>query len=389
MANFLKSVEFTIIFTIFDGVVLVKNVLIILKKDAVLCAALLLAVLSLPFAQSASAVLAGIDFRTLLLLFALMAVMKGFQSAGVFSSLAGVLLSRTKTSRQTAAVLILLCFFTSMLITNDVALITFVPFAIEVLTLSGRQRDIPLTLVMQTIAANLGSMLTPIGNPQNLYLFSVSGMTTAEMLVLMLPYWALSLALVIISLLFFKSEPSRTENTRSGAPEKAPVLIYSALFILCLLSVVRVLHYAFAAIVTAAVILIYNRTILKKVDYSLLLTFIGFFVFIANIGGIESVKNAIVSVVNTNVVLSAIASSQIISNVPAAILLSGFTGSFDKLLIGTNLGGLGTLIASMASLISYKFAAGAGINRGRYLALFTVLNLIFLTILAVFYMLIS
>lgn len=292
--------EFTIIFTIFDGVVLVKNVLIILKKDAVLCAALLLAVLSLPFAQSVSAVLAGIDFRTLLLLFALMAVMKGFQSAGVFSSLAGVLLSRTKTSRQTAAVLILLCFFTSMLITNDVALITFVPFAIEVFTLSGRQRDIPLTLVMQTIAANLGSMLTPIGNPQNLYLFSVSGMTTAEMLALMLPYWILSLALVIISLLFFKSEPSRTENTRSGAPEKAPVLIYSALFILCLLSVVRVLHYALAAIVTAAVILIYNRTILKKVDYSLLLTFIGFFVFIANIGGIESVKNAIASVVNAN-----------------------------------------------------------------------------------------
>lgn len=352
-----------------------------IKKETVLCVALVLALLSC-FANPPSAeYISFIDFRTLGLLLALMAVMKGFQESGLFSYLAATLLKRTKNTRQTSAVLIFLCFFSSMIITNDVALITFVPFAIEVLSKAGKEKQMPLTVVLQTIAANLGSMLTPIGNPQNLYLYSLSGMSLGDMIMLMLPYTLISFMLLFICLWQFKPDRLSSDIT-ADAPGKKSLAVYLALLVLCLLTVAQVVHYLVMLVVVVITIMIFDRLILKKVDYSLLLTFVGFFIFVGNIGSIDFINNALQSMINGNEVAVSVVSSQIISNVPAAILLSGFTDKLDLLIIGTNIGGLGTLIASMASLISYKFVVAYDNSiKGKYFAMFTVFNMVFLAVI--------
>lgn len=358
-----------------------------IKKETVLCVALLLAFISCFINPPSPEYISFIDFRTLGLLLALMAVMKGFQESGVFSYLASSLLTHTKSTRQTCAVLIFLCFFSSMIITNDVALITFVPFAIEVLAKAGRKEQIPLTVVLQTIAANLGSMLTPIGNPQNLYLYSLSGMSLGKMLLLMLPYTAISFILLLICLLLFRADRLSADIASTAPPDKKSLWIYSVLFILCMLTVAQILHYIITLAVVIIAILIYNRSIMKKVDYNLLLTFTGFFIFVGNIGSIDFVNETLQRLINGNEILVSVASSQIISNVPAAILLSGFTDKLDLLIIGTNIGGLGTLIASMASLISYKYvAAYNNSSKGRYFLLFTFFNIIFLAFIIVFHL---
>ena len=353
------------------------------KKEPVLTAALALAVISFFFSAPGPQLLSYIDFRTLALLFCLMAVMKGFQETGLFSKAARSLLLRTKTLRQTSGALILLCFFTSMLITNDVALITFVPFSIEVLSAADKRSSIPLTVVMQTLAANLGSMLTPIGNPQNLYLYSLSGMSVGEMVKLMLPYWWLSLVLTVFSLLFLKKEKiDSRDNTILPPMKKASLIIYTVLFVICMLCVLRVIPYIAVLIVVLIALLIYDRSILKKVDYSLLLTFVGFFIFIGNMGAVPAINSWLEGVINGRELAVGIISSQVLSNVPAALLLSGFTNRFDLLMTGTNIGGLGTIIASMASLISYKYIANYDSKlKGKYFLLFTVLNIVFLIIL--------
>lgn len=360
-----------------------------IKKETVLCVAVVLAFISC-FANPPSAeYISFIDFRTLGLLLALMAVMKGFQESGLFSYLAASLLRLTKSIQQTCAVLIFLCFFSSMIITNDVALITFVPFAIEVLSKAGRKKAIILTVVLQTIAANLGSMLTPIGNPQNLYLYSLSGMSLGDMLSLMLPYTAISFILLAICLLFFKAEKIASD-IHVEAPAIKSLSIYILLFVVCMLTVAQVLHYLVTLTIVIAVILIFDRSILKKVDYSLLLTFVGFFIFVGNMGCIDFINNTLRNMIGGNEVLVSVATSQVISNVPAAILLSGFTDKIDLLIVGTNLGGLGTLIASMASLISYKYVAGFDNNmKGKYFLTFTGFNVIFLAVMLLGYIILK
>jgi len=356
-----------------------------IKKETVLCVAFVLAILSCFFNPPSAEYISFIDFRTLGLLLSLMAVMKGFQESGLFSYLATGLLKRTKSIRQASAVMIFLCFFSSMIITNDVALITFVPFAIEVLSLSENKKAIIPTVVLQTIAANLGSMLTPVGNPQNLYLYSLSGMGLAELFSLTLPYTLISFIILCISLLFIRNNKN-APISNDTVPERKKLIVYFTLLILCLLTVAQVLHYLLTLVIVLIVILFFERNILKKIDYSLLLTFVGFFIFVGNIGSIDSISDALSKTINGNEVLVSVLSSQIISNVPAAILLSGFTDRFDLLLTGTNLGGLGTLIASMASLISYKYVAAHDSNcKGKYLIMFTFLNILFLAILLIYH----
>lgn len=362
-----------------------------IKKEPVLTAALILAAVSCFISPPGPELIGYIDFRTLSLLFCLMAVMKGFQETGLFSLAARALLKRTKSLRQAAGALVMLCFFSSMLITNDVALITFVPFSIEVLNAAGKREAIPFTVVMQTVSANLGSMLTPLGNPQNLYLYSKSGMPVVEILRLMSPYWVLSLVLAVLCLLFFKKEPiTAPDGADEIRPEPLPLMIYTALFVICMLCVLRLVNYLIVLAAVLAVLLIYNRELLKKVDYALLLTFVGFFIFIGNMSAVPAVSSCLSSVVIGREVLIGVLSSQVISNVPAALLLSGFTNRYDLLMVGTNLGGLGTLIASMASLISYKYIANYdGKIKGRYFRLFTAANLGFLAVLGAFAWLLS
>lgn len=353
------------------------------KNEVVLVISFVLAVVSVFFVPPSAAYLEYIDFRTLALLFCLMAVMKGFDSLGIFQLMAEKLLKSVHTMRGLSLTLCLLCFFSSMIITNDVALITFVPFTIVALRLSGSDKGLLPLVALETIAANLGSMLTPIGNPQNLYLFSNYEMDIGEFFSTIWPYALLSLVLTIICALCMGGRPVQLQVESSNTAINSGgnrLTMYGILFLLSLLTVFRVIPYVVTLLLTALAILLLDRKILAKVDYSLLLTFVFLFVFIGNLGNMGPVNDFLQNIVVGNEVLAGILSSQVFSNVPAAILLSGFTQNAKDLLIGVNLGGLGTLIASMASLISFKFLAKEKVGAGRYLFLFTLLNLLFLAL---------
>lgn len=371
-----------------------------MKKEAVLCVALLLAVLSAGIVPPDQEYAEYIDARTLAILFCLMSVMAGLQKIGIFGWIARGLLGKVKGSRSLVLVLMLLCFFSSMLITNDVALITFVPFTFTVLAMMGqemRQRLALPLVAMQTIAANLGSMLTPIGNPQNLYLYGKAGMALGSFLALMLPYAVVSLLLLLVWGVFLGGMRAGewkplAEDLVGREPErfrsKAGMLslwVYLALFLLCLLTVAHVLPWQVVLGIVLAAVLAMDRKLLAKVDYSLLLTFVGFFIFIGNVGRIPSFRDFLQKAVVGREVYAGVAASQVISNVPAALLLSGFTEDYGRLVVGVNLGGLGTLIASMASLISYKYVAREeSAGKGAYIKVFTVSNICFLAALVVF-----
>ena len=363
------------------------------KQETVLCAALALAALSMLLVRPDTEYLSYIDFRTLAILFCLMGAMAGLQKTGVFQWIAQALLARVRKTRQLVWILVLLCFFSSMAVTNDVALITFVPFTFTVLDLIGPEARKRLTIpivVLQTIAANLGSMLTPIGNPQNLYLYGKAGLSLGAFLLLMLPYTCVSFLLIMLwSIVQSRAynvpvEVSFREEIRLDR-KKAQLAGYLVLFALDLLTVARVIPYGLALLLTIAGLLVLDRSIFARVDYSLLLTFVGFFVFIGNMGRLPVFYEFLQKIVSGHELLAGAAASQVISNVPAALLLSGFTENFPPLIIGVNLGGLGTMIASMASLISYKFVAREEPGmKGTYFRQFTFSNVAFLAVLLVF-----
>ena len=353
------------------------------QKETVLSVAWILALASMFLVPPSEAYGNYIDFHTLGLLFSLMAVMAGLQGQGLFRHMGEAVLARVHTTRQLEGVLIFLPFFSSMLVTNDVALITFVPFALEVLRMAGEEtRTIPV-VVMQTIAANLGSMTTPIGNPQNLYLYSHYHLSLGDFFSTMLPLTLVSALLLVLFLVFEKSRPLPTPELTHGYyhPGKR-MRMYLILFLVSLTSVADLLPvWALTTLILLAV-LVSDHAILDKVDYSLLLTFVGFFLFVGNLGQLPAFRALFQQLLNGHEVVCSVLASQVISNVPAALLLSGFTQEGSALLVGTNLGGLGTLIASMASLISYKqVARNYPALRGRYLLWFTAANLLFLAIL--------
>ncbi len=380
-----------------------------MKKEVVLCVAMVLAVVSAFWIPPDAEYISYIDFHTLAILFCLMCVMAGFRHIGMFRWVARKLLKRVHRIGGIVLLLVLLCFFFSMLITNDVALITFVPFTFVVGKMLGQdtyKRMVLPTVVLQTIAANLGSMLTPIGNPQNLYLYGISGMSLGEFVLVMLPYSLLSLILVVVCSLVFGLRLEKSEKTVFGQGQeeldlnqglqpgdrKGALVIYLVSFVMCLLTVAYLvpLWVTFIVVVSGMVVTEYKE--LAHVDYALLLTFVAFFVFIGNMGRIPAFANLLQNLITGNEVAVSVLASQCISNVPAALLLSGFTTDVSALLIGTNLGGLGTLIASMASLISYKYVAAECSEsaipggKGRYFLLFTVSNICFLIALVILYL---
>lgn len=372
------------------------------KKETVCCIAFLLAVVSMFFIPPSVNYFSYIDFRVLALLFSLMAVVRGFSSIGVFTRLGTMLLHKVHSLRMLSALFIFLCFFFSMLITNDVALITFVPFTILVLSMAEQKKFLIPVIVLETIAANLGSMLTPLGNPQNLYLYTISGLSIGAFVRIMLPYSFVSAILLLIFILFLPKDTVSTataantanstntvtaSNTSNITCESVKVCknprilfaFYLILFLLCLLTVLHILPYQILFFLVLTGFLLLDYRVLKDVDYFLLLTFLCFFIFIGNMKQISLVHELISKLLVHHEVLMGIGASQIISNVPAAILLSGFTDDYSALLIGVNLGGLGTLIASLASLISFKFYTNSnGSNTKRFLGIFTLYNVIFL-----------
>lgn len=377
------------------------------QKETVCCIAFLLAVISIFFVSPSKNYISYIDFRVLALLFCLMAVVRGFSSIGVFTRLGTMLLHKVHSLRTLAALFVFLCFFFSMLITNDVALITFVPFTILVLSMADQRQALIPVIVLETIAANLGSMLTPLGNPQNLYLYTISGLSIGAFVRIMLPYSFVSAILLLIFILFLPKDTVSTATAANTAnstntvtasntsnviceavkARKNPRILFTAyliLFLLCLLTVLHILPYQIMFLLVLTGFLLLDYRVLKDVDYFLLLTFLCFFIFIGNMKQISLVHELISKLLVHHEVLMGIGASQIISNVPAAILLSGFTDDYSALLIGVNLGGLGTLIASLASLISFKFYTNSeGSDTRRFLGIFTLYNVIFLGVLFV------
>ncbi len=371
-----------------------KKIIEFVRKETVLSIAFLMAVISAFLVPIDAQYINYIDFRVLVLLFALMSVMGGLQSLGIFEKLSYALLKYVKSTRSLTLLLVSLCFFLAMLITNDVALITFVPFTILIWEKVDKPTLLIPVIVLETIAANLGSMLTPVGNPQNLYLYGLSGLSIQEFLLHMAPATVLSFVLLLICIFLQKKETITLADTNQTSGKKNPALTayYFILFALCLLTVAYLIPYPVLLLVSIPVLLIWDRTTLKNVDYSLLLTFISFFVFIGNMQRIPSVANMISSLVEGRELIVAFLASQVISNVPAAMLLSGFTDNYKDLLLGVNIGGLGTLIASLASLISYKYFTvharklpeELGITKGKYMIHFTIMNLLFALILLMF-----
>ncbi len=338
------------------------------KNEVVFSIALILAIISAFIIKPDKEYISYIDYRTIALLFCLMTIMQGFISTGVFKLLAKKLLFHVSTFRQLYIVLVVLCFVCSMWITNDVTLITFVPFTILVLKMAHLEREMIPVIVLQTVAANLGSMCTPVGNPQNIYLYSVSGMSVMDFIKVMGPLSIISLIMILLVCLLHKNyEVDVNLSGSSNLPDGGRLLsgeniILLILFALSLLTVARILPYQclFIIIICECIILnivFHEKLLFLSIDYNLLLTFIAFFVFIGNMGRIDIVRTIINAILSGREVIVSFLCSQVISNVPTAILLSGFTTEYKALMIGVNIGGLGTVIASLASLISYKFYA--------------------------------
>ncbi|MDD2213411.1 MAG: SLC13 family permease, partial [Oscillospiraceae bacterium] len=312
-----------------------------------------------------------------------------------FDALGHWLVGRIHNSRQLALILMLLCFFSAMFITNDVSLITFVPFTILLFGELGWQRELIYTVVLETVAANLGSLLMPVGNPQNLYLYSHYQMTPGLFFYYTIP---LSLAGLLLCLAAASLAPGRPLTLAipdpaarpqatgdSAAPKAVPwrSYLYLGLFIACLLTVFRLLDERMLLGLVVLGLLAADRRLFKAVDYGLLLTFVCFFVVSGNLAQVPALQQLLASWLQAHEFATAVLLSQVISNVPAAVLLSGFTSRPGPLLAGTNVGGLGTLIASLASLISFRFyTAMPGARPGRYLRVFTLLNLALLLPLA-------
>ena len=353
------------------------------EKETVLCLAALCAVATMFAVPPDRAYLEYIDFRVLCLLLCLMGVVAGFKRIGVFRWLTYQLLRRIRSGRTLGVTLVLLPFFCSMLVTNDVALLVFVPFTLGLLTQLGCERAIIPMLVLQTVAANLGSMATPVGNPQNLFLYAAYELSAGDFFSVVLPLTAISLlALTLAALPVLPASLPQQKTDAEQIRSTRHLAVYAALFVLCLLTVFRVIPYPVATVIVVAVLAITDRSLLGEIDFMLLATFVCFFVVSENLGRIDAVRFFLQDLLGRSTLLTAVGASQVISYVPAAVLLSGFTDHWRELLAGVNIGGLGTPIASLASLITLRlYLRWPGASTGRFLAVFTAANVIGLAVL--------
>ena len=357
-----------------------------IAKETVLCVAAGCAIATMFIIPPDKEYLHYIDFRVLCLLLCLMAVVAGLKAIGLFHWLTYQLLHRIHSGRALSVMLVLLPFFSSMFVTNDVALIIFIPFTLMLLEQLGCSRSIIPVTVFQTIAANLGSMATPVGNPQNLYLYAFYNLSIGDFFSVTLPITAVSLiGLSVASIPLLPEKLPEQTLERAGISSAKQLLIYLALFILCLLTVFRVVPYPLTTAITVSVLFLADRKLLNEIDYMLLLTFVCFFTVSENLGRVDAIRIFLQQLLQSNTLLTAVGTSQIISNVPAAIVLSGFTDQWQHMLSGVNIGGLGTPIASLASLITIKFyMRWPGAKVLRFLGYFTVANVIALAILLLF-----
>ncbi|MBO4866506.1 MAG: citrate transporter [Ruminococcus sp.] len=361
-----------------------------MKSQPVLVAAFFAAVVTMFIIPPDAAYAGYVNRAVLIQLFSLMTAVAGLRSIGIFERITDVLLEKAGTVRRLGQIFVLICFFTSMLVTNDVALLTFIPLTL--IAMNGvDKKSLIMTIVLETAAANLGSMLTPVGNPQNLFIYAYYDMTALMFVKTMAPAGIASFAiLMLLTLLLPKDKCTHQESTETENFPAVQLWGYLVLFAVCLLSVFRVIPDYICLISAVVCALIFNRKLLIKVDYSLLATFLCFFIFVGNIARIGAVNDFFSGIMKGRELLVSAALSQVISNVPATMMLSGFTGSGTQLMLGVNIGGLGTLIASLASLISFQFYRKTeGADSVRYIAVFSVINFGMLIILLLLQMLIT
>ena len=351
-----------------------------LKKESVLVISVLLAVISCFIATPK---LSYIDFKVLILLFNLMIVVAAFKELKVLDSIAIGLLKRCNSYSAISNALVFITFVSAMIVTNDVALLTFVPLTIVV----ARKANINVLkiVIFQTLAANLGSSFTPMGNPQNLFIYSYFDLKPLDFFIITGPILILS----ILYLLFLISRDEKMDLSLQledvVVDNKNHIYIFSGLFLIILLSVFHLIDYKLTFIITILTVLVLNKSLFSQVDFSLLITFIGFFIFVGNISTLDSVKIFMENILGSgkSTFITSVLSSQVISNVPATMLLSGFTTHVKSLLLGVNIGGMGTLIASLASVISYKiYSSEFEVANNKYLKMFTYYNIIGLIIMS-------
>lgn len=355
------------------------------KKNAVMLIAFAAALITSMFVPVDKEYIGYFDFKTLSCLFCVLAVVCALKDINFFFVIARKIVHFFKTARMSILALVYITFIGSMLIANDMALLTFLPLGFLVLSSTGKQKYMAFTFIMQNIAANLGGMLTPFGNPQNLYLYTKFNIPNGEFMGIMAPPFILSVVLITLCcIIFVKNEPLMISDEKIELDGKRTVL-YLALFTLAIAIVFRGIPYWIGLIIIPAVLFFADRHALESVDYPLLFTFVFFFIFAGNMARIDAVRNFFSALLSKNTLLFSALSCQCISNVPSAILLSQFTGNYAELLIGVNVGGVGTLIASLASLITFReYVKHDPQSTRRYIAEFSAFNFGFLIILIAF-----
>ncbi len=352
------------------------------KREIVLLLSLLAAALSMLIVPPDITYAEYIDTSVLILLFCLMAVVAGFRHTGVFDLLSQQVLSRVHSVRALSLALAGLCFFTSMLITNDVALLTFVPLTLSLMQ-ECREDAVIFVVVLETVAANMGSLMTPVGNPQNLFLFTYYDMSLGAFLKLTLPLGLISLLLLLVLIRSQRNAPLPVLEGKERPPlKKRLALEYGLLFLVCILAVLKIIPHWLCLVVLVLCLALTDRKVFREIDYSLLLTFVCFFIFVGNLGHLPGLQEQLHQWLSQRALLAGALMSQVISNVPAAIMLAPFTENAPALLLGVDIGGLGTLVASLASLISFKaYCQSAHGKKGRYLLVFSGVNLLLLALL--------
>ncbi len=352
------------------------------KANIVMTVALSAALLTSIVVPPDAEYLGYFDVKTLTCLFCVLAVVCALKNICFFYILAQKVVQCFKTARMSVLALLYITFLGSMLIANDMALLTFLPLGFFVLSATGKEKYMAITFVLQNIAANLGGMLTPFGNPQNLYLYTKYTIPTAEFMGIMAVPFAVSVTLLTLcAMLFVKAEPLEVPAETATLP-KGRTILYLLLFALSIAIVFRGIPYWIGLIVIPAVLLAADRKALQKVDYPLLLTFAFFFIFSGNMARIDVVRQTFSALLEKSTLLFSVASCQCISNVPSAILLSQFTNNYRDLLLGVNIGGVGTLIASLASLITFREYTSHNPGKAMaYVKTFSAFNFAFLAVL--------
>lgn len=322
------------------------------------------------------------DFKTLSCLFLTLAVVCALRNIKFFTILARKLVSLAGNLRSLFLLLIVITFIGSMIIANDMALITFLPLGYFALTVTKQEKYMAYLFVLQNISANLGGMLTPFGNPQNLYLYSYFNIPTGEFCRIMLPSFILAVLLLVVACIPLKPVKFSLSNDFKEKLDMKKTILYCVLFVFSILIVFRIIPFIIGLLIIPAILFFVDRNALKMVDYALLGTFFFFFIFAGNLARLDSLNTLISSLLQKDTLIVSILSCQFISNVPSAILLSKFTGDYAALLLGVNIGGTGTLIASLASLITFsEFKVLYPKETKKYICIFTIANILFLVIL--------